>query len=773
MSKRSSYVLLVAVFLVAAVGISWSSLHTHTKVLETAALQRAQGRAKVFRAVRSLYSSDVVARAREKGVQASYMYKQIPGAIPIPATFGITLGERLAEGEENNGVQIYSPYPFSGRSTLPLDSFQKEAWQKLSKSPNQPVFSFTSIDGSRVLRYAIAEVMGPSCISCHNSHPQSPKQDWKVGDLRGVFEVSLPVEESAVQARNGAIGVAIVVVVMGVLGGVVLVVLVRNARGQTTKLAAAVDVQTAEIQESGRRLRAIVDSALDCVVSMDAEGNIIEFNPAAEAVFGYSRDEVLGTPLAEAIVPPSLRQSHQDGLARCLATGNPKLLGKRIEIDAMRSDGSLFPVELAITSTEMHGKPVFTAYLRDIADRIAMKEQTEWARQAAETAAKNKDAFLASMSHELRTPLNAVLGMSEALSEEIFGELNEKQKKALATVHSSGKHLLELINQVLDVARINVGKMDLTIEVVGVRDLCAMALEMVRHQAKKKSIELECTIEDTTNTVHGDRLRLKQVLVNLLSNAVKFTPNNGRVSLEVTADGDSVVFTVADTGIGFEPEDADKIFEPFTQLDNELSRNYEGTGLGLALVKEMVELHNGRVSAVGERNKGARISIYLPTRSAEINDGHVDQRRRTGRCQPLLVPDASPLVLLVEDNEVNIEMTTQFLQAKNFRVNVARDGFEAIESAAKQCPDVVLMDVQLPKMDALQATAKLREQKQFNDIPIIMLTASAMQGDRERCLQAGADGYLSKPISLSKLVKTIGEFLDAQEPGRESNTTSG
>ena len=389
-------------------------------------------------------------------------------------------------------------------------------------------------------------------------------------------------------------------------------------------------------------------------------------------------------------------------------------------------------------------------------------------------AAKHKDEFLASMSHELRTPLNAVLGLSEAMIEEVYGPVTERQRHSLTHISESGRHLLSLINDILDLSKIEAGKMKLEPGLVEIRPLVEMSLRFVREAAQKKGIRLGHDLGSDVETFVGDERRLKQMLINLLSNAVKFTPESGsiRVSTRLTEDGNSVEFAVADSGIGISPADQGKLFQSFVQLDSGLSREYSGTGLGLALVRKMAEMHGGTVGVSSAPGEGSRFSFTIPLDPSWIANGenvstpaivpaHIVRGDGRGTSPP--VPGARrPLqVLIAEDNEINVLTIRDYLIKQGFHLTIAPNGAEALRLAREIRPDIILMDVQMPVMDGVEATRRIRCDRELSKTPVIMLTALAMAGDRERCLDAGADEYVAKPFSLRGLVETMHRQLRA------------
>jgi PAS domain S-box-containing protein len=387
-------------------------------------------------------------------------------------------------------------------------------------------------------------------------------------------------------------------------------------------------------------------------------------------------------------------------------------------------------------------------------------------------ATRLKDDFLATMSHELRTPLNAVLGMSEALQEEVFGSLNLRQLKSLKTIERSGRHLLELINDILDVSKISAGKLELDISTVNVNALCKSSIAFVKQKALNKQIQLDLHLSPGVSSMVIDERRMRQVLINLLNNAVKFTPSGGRVSLSINlwdqeADGidtPGVSLAVTDTGIGIDSADYQRVFEPFVQLDSSLNRNFEGTGLGLALTRQIVELHGGQIRLKSEVSKGSCFTIYLPHDcliSAEDNESlSTFDSLGSNLSQITIDTTAQALILLAEDNESNVLTLSSYLIAKGYQMLIANNGKEAIEMALNYHPRLILMDIQMPGMDGLEAIIKIRQLPEFANLPIIALTAMAMTGDREKCLLAGATDYISKPVNLKQLHTTIEQHLN-------------
>jgi CheY-like chemotaxis protein len=357
--------------------------------------------------------------------------------------------------------------------------------------------------------------------------------------------------------------------------------------------------------------------------------------------------------------------------------------------------------------------------------------------------------------------------MNEALQDQVFGVVNERQTKALRTVEGSATHLLALINDILDVAKIESGQVTLDLTPTGINALAQSSLAFIKQQAHAKRIQVINQIPPNLPKLILDERRIRQVLINLLNNAVKFTPEGGTITLEVSqilgkAEETSYLsFAVIDTGIGISAENISKLFQPFIQIDSALNRQYIGTGLGLALVKRIAELHGGRVRLTSEVGVGSRFIVELPLIMAEpdLESPYHGSFATVESNQVIDENSVSPLILLADDNKANIVTFSSYLEAKGYKMIIANNGQEAIDFARSQKPDLILIDIQMPVLDGLAAMKQIRLDPSLVNIPIVALTALAMAGDREKCLEAGANEYLSKPIKLKTLADTIRNIL--------------
>jgi len=585
-----------------------------------------------------------------------------------------------------------------------------------------------------------------------------------------------------------------------------------------------------KLRQSERLRTTILNGIGDAVIAADQHGCITFMNPVAEELTGCTQEESLHQPLQQVF---KLQENHVDashnkeanpiarwpththliaknGTKRAIEQNispikdeNGNLIGQVI---VFRDISERQKIEQALYQHRNHleelveertkallkanqqlskeiserkrAEQALEAERSTLAERVAERTiELNMANTELAHAARLKDEFLANMSHELRTPLSAILGFSEILMEKTQGPLNESQNKSLQTIAQSGRHLLSLINDILDVSKIEAGKLDLEIDLVSIGLVSQVSIQFVRQMAKPKNIQLYLKMDASLPTLWADERRIKQILVNLLTNAVKFTLPEGKVGLEVYGDSQREVihFTVWDSGIGIAKKDMSRLFKPFIQVDSSLARHHGGTGLGLVLVSRLTEMHGGGISVQSEVDKGSRFTITLPLsesihttssysyyndndwrESSDPPDTSTENSVADALSQPAAVDQ--PLLLLAEDNQKNINVIMSYLADQDYRLIVARDGLEAIERVKNDKPDLILMDIQMPRLDGLEAIRRLRADKTF-ETPIIALTALTLEGSRERSLFVGANEYLSKPISLKRLYKMIKHFL--------------
>ncbi len=423
-------------------------------------------------------------------------------------------------------------------------------------------------------------------------------------------------------------------------------------------------------------------------------------------------------------------------------------------------------------------------------ERAQAQDRLRQINEDLERASQMKSEFLASMSHELRTPLNSILGFSDLLKRQISGELNHRQINHVNLIEKSGQHLLQLINDILDLSKIEAGKTELNIQAVEVHRLCNECLKMIQPRADKKRLALSLELDYRLNQVALDERRVRQIIINLLSNAVKFTPEAGTIKLSgrlaygsqmegdyrpdcspVNASTPYLCLEVQDSGIGIPEDRWHLLFRPFQQVDASLTRRHEGTGLGLALTKRLAELHGGTVSLESNVNQGSRFRVWLPlTEMREIlADSPIDPALEisSNLAPPSLTSETrnAPRILVVEDQPFNQLLVSEILELEGYQVELICEGqtmMDMINSPfvrASMLPDMILMDIQLPEVDGFELMRQLKKHSVWQSVPVVAVTAMAMAGDRDRCLEAGAVAYLSKPLDVDQVLATVKSLL--------------
>ena len=386
----------------------------------------------------------------------------------------------------------------------------------------------------------------------------------------------------------------------------------------------------------------------------------------------------------------------------------------------------------------------------------------EAAKLLQEQANRAKTQFLSTMSHEFRTPLNVIIGYTDLLSEQLPGKLNEKQLKYISETSSSGKLLLSLINDLLDVSKIDAGAMELEMEDVSIDELINGIVSMMSRQFVKKKITVKTSIEPTLPVVTADLRKCKQILLNLLTNALKFTPMDGRVEICAVNVGDSGVrIEVRDTGIGIAEDKIDKIFFEFYQAENVIDEQLGGTGIGLALTRRLVELHGGEIGVEIKLGKGSTFWFTLPLKKLPRNESS-EQKEVEEVLKENGVTPKGRRILIAEDNEHNLAMAIEMLDAHNHQVVVARNGQEAVEMAKLHKPELILMDIRMPVMNGLEATQKLRAIPEFVNTPIIAMTASTGSEAEKTYLAKGCTAHLAKPVHLKQLYAILKKYLSVE-----------
>ncbi len=546
--------------------------------------------------------------------------------------------------------------------------------------------------------------------------------------------------------------------------------------------------RSAELKERETRLRTVLDTAAEGIVGIDERGRVEGFNQAAERITGWSAAEIQGKPyeilLGRDAKPRDGAIDQEASSSSALPIG--KLGSSTRETVGFRKDGSPYPMEVSVSEVHVGGRRLWTWILRDISERkraeveirqlnddlerrvrhrtaelSRVNEDLEAARIAAESANYRKSEFLATMSHELRTPLNAVIGYGEMLDEEP-GAVAEEFRPDVRKIVGSGRHLLTLINDILDLSKLEAGKVELVAETFDVAKLIDDVVSTVEPLVKKNGNALAVRVDPAAGAMHTDKTRVRQVLFNLLSNACKFT-KQGTIGLEVSRirldAGDRLSIDVADSGIGMKPAVLAELFAPFRQADASISKDFGGTGLGLSITRKLCRLMGGDVSVASEFGKGSTFSVDLPTTLPAPTEATTEPDTDDG-AELVTAGDpngGAPTVLVIDDDPVVRDLMRRQLSKEGYVVVTATTGEEGLRVARESRPDAVTLDVLLPGMDGWEVLSQFKADPHLADVPVIMLT---MLDDSNMGFALGATDYLSKPIDRAQLARLLAKLRE-------------
>lgn len=769
---RHDRLLLPIMGLLLMVGGSFSVYYAYSssaKLAESMAVEDVARHALSVTQFRNYYSSEIVARAKKAGIVITHNFHNEDNALPLPATFAIEFGEYLNQHDKSVSVRLYSDYPFPWRTgQRQLDSFQVDALAALRKNPNKPFYRFENINGVNTLRFAQADKMLETCVACHNSYPGSPKTDWKVGDVRGALEVTHPLDAWALNAQKQLNETLMVFLGIGLTSFLLIWLSIRGLRNALSRSQILAD-QRAGTNESLRKeierralvektlvlndqkLNNVFNSVMEGLVVTDRNGCIVQHNAQVLEIFGYNTAELMGQNI-KLLVPEQYKAHHDSYLEKYLRTGEKNMMKRPRIVSAQKKNGDVFPLRITISETRVLDEVFFIGVLQDFSQIQADQEALIRAKDKAEQANKLKSEFLANMSHEIRTPMNGVIGMTNlALST----QLDDEQRDYLSMVKVSADNLLKIIDDILDFSKIEAGMLEVENINFDVRKVMHETLRFLEPRAADKGLQLTFQIApDVPEFLVSDPYRMRQILINLVGNAIKFT-KNGSVSVALNIDQKSdekiiLKVKVADTGIGIHESKLEDIFGTFVQADGSITRQYGGTGLGLAINKRLVELLGGTIEVESELGKGSQFSFTFTATQGNSENKPAPQVISTEKTTPLHV-------LVAEDYLINQKLIGIQLQRLGHTFEMADDGNKAIELYERQHFDLILMDIMMPEMDGLTAMNLIRGKDQLvgKHTPIIVLTAHAIKGDRERFIESGADGYVSKPIQVEMLKAEI------------------
>ena len=498
------------------------------------------------------------------------------------------------------------------------------------------------------------------------------------------------------------------------------------------------------------RLRATMATAIDPIITFDTRGEIVAANDSADTRLGWRPADLLGQSIT--VLLPGLTVYNDDVLIHS-GDGNhlESVIGVDRETVTMHKSGKFMPVRLAIGHVQLDTKHLYVAFISDISQRIEMENDLRQAKESAEHAANIRQLFLTNMSHEIRTPMNAIIGFSKILTSD--ESLSSQQQQHLKTISVSATSLLHLLDDILDSAKLEKGKMELETIDFSLLEELDQVITILWVQASAKGLELRSEISPQLEGVfQGAPDKIRQVLTNLLGNAIKFT-DTGNVTLTVYPEGNEVVFAVSDTGIGIPQHRLKAIFDPFSQADSSVNRRFGGTGLGTSISKQLVELMGGSIDVTSELNVGSCFTFRIPLETGS-------EEAIANETAAVELPPLS--ILVADDVAFNVDLLRILLERAGHSVITASDGQAAVAKYKSEQVDAILMDVQMPILDGLTATRKIRaqeKQQKNGHMPIIALTAGAFAQDREQARLAGMDGFVTKPVDEKKLFIEIARVL--------------
>ena len=512
-----------------------------------------------------------------------------------------------------------------------------------------------------------------------------------------------------------------------------------------------------ELQESAERMNTVIETSLDGVIVVDCTGRILAFNAAAETIFGYRADDIIGKTLGPLIVPDHLQAAHSKGMKRLRSGGERYVVGKgRVELEGKRSNGEVFPVELAVQAANTEAGEIFVAFVRDISASVKAEKELISARDQALAADRLKTDFLATMSHEIRTPLNGLLGNLTLIQDT---KLSPQQERYIRNMETSGDLLLRHVTDVLDISRYDVGKLAIREVPVNIADLVQAIVDNQTGMAASHDTTIEWKWDGVPmEWVLSDPDRLQHILMNLVGNAVKFT-HAGQVTVTISAKiieagTYAVQFSVSDTGQGIDDQLKERIFDDFVTGTTAYDRPVGGTGLGLSIARRFATAMGGEITVDSVVGEGSTFNVTLPLKATDAVT--IDAPRPIGQQSSIGLR-----ILIVEDNEINRAVVRGMLRADGHSVTEVHDGAAAVEIASKNDFDLILMDISMPIMDGRTATRAIRSGVgKCSNVPIIALTANAMAKEQEAFIKDGMNGVLTKPLSRRALKDVLQRISD-------------
>ncbi len=520
-----------------------------------------------------------------------------------------------------------------------------------------------------------------------------------------------------------------------------------------------------KLREEKSRTEAILDNVVDGIITIDEAGTIQTYNPAAENLFGYSREEAVGKNV-RMLMPEPFRGEHDQYIKNYLTSGKAQIIGIGREVVGLTKRGLQFPMELAISEVWVQGQRIFTGIVRDISERKKAEQEIRLAHKEAERANQAKSIFLANMSHEIRTPLNAILGYSQIILRN--KALDQKTRESVKTIDTSGKNLLTMINEILDISKIEAGKMELVLNDFNLKESLSDIKNMFLIRTQQKKLSWHFNLPEKEYFVHGDESKLRQVLINLIGNAVKFTQSGEIIFNLQPLDNNNFLFEVIDTGQGISLAAQKTIFDPFSQDD--AGAKMGGTGLGLTITKKQLTLMGGDLKLESKENIGSR--FYFELYLAPAKNDNSQSARLEGKVLHL-AEGSHCKALVVDDIQENRDVLSGLLKDIGAEVIEAENGLEGVNMAREHAPDIIFMDMRMPVMRGEEAVEHIIKEFGPDRFKIVSITASAFDRHKDFYLQLGCHDYISKPFREEDIFVCLKNVLEIDYTYEEADETEG
>ena len=806
------------VFALAFIGLAAFLLPTLIKSdARRSAVEHARQTAAQFEIIRSYYTQNIVAPVIADGnINVASDHADNPATIPLPATFIHDVSSLMSS--ENIRISLYSPYPFPGRAERQLDTFAQDAWTFLSANPDGVFQREVHSEAGQMIRVAIADRMtAQACVDCHNTHPDTPRIGWQLGDVRGILEVESLIEDDFAAAES--IGFKLVLLVILLMSGLIFgifmlcrwvtepihaqIAAMRELADNKLDIDLPDGSHTEESQEIGRALgvfranavrqqqlvvdasaaerRAVtalealeesrmrydlaVSGSLDGIWDWNMSTGVVYYSPRYLALLGYSEEEFPAvTSSYQNIVHPDDAERANRMLTQHLKGDGPFDVNYRLKCRS--GDYKWFRCRGAAVFDEARRATRIAGSISDISELV-------FARENAESASRAKSEFLANMSHEIRTPMNGILGMAQILSD---GHLAQSDHERVNIISQSGETLVRLLDDILDFSKIEAGQVALEMHPFRLSRMVNNTAALFGTVAAEKGIQLNVVCEDEDNQARlGDALRLSQIANNLVSNAIKFT-ECGTVTYTVRSladqgEPDTVILEVTDTGIGLTAEQCEIIFEKFAQADSSTTRKFGGTGLGLAISIGLARQMGGNITVRSTPGEGTCFTATIPLKAVDSNDITAEPEVQDDADLAVLYDGPPIRILAAEDIATNRIVLSAYLSETNVELTMVENGQEAVEAFDIAQFDLVLMDIQMPVMNGFDALDKIREfdaRERRTPTPVIALTANVMAHQIREYHERGFDAHVDKPIDKAQLLTSIANALRARRRSEQA-----